>query len=178
MRLILGLAICSLLVAATAGPGVAAGEPRSGETTAVPRELVGVWKLLSLEDLHDGKPGFYDPDLGPKVAGYLIVDEHNFACIQGMKVDRPPATPTAEESAPSDAELLTMLRGFFGYCVENLAVRGGSLVGRMVVSNDVSEVGTDWERPFTLTADRLLLTPEWIDQGVRIQRTAIFVRMR
>jgi ketosteroid isomerase-like protein len=140
--------------------------------------LVGVWKLLSIEDQRsDGNPGF-DHDLGPKLTGYLIVDRNGLACIQGMKSDRAKWAQSADKSEPSDAEFLAHGRGFFGYCVTGVKQRGSSLVGHVITSSDPNEVDTEWERPFVLAPDRLLLKPVFVEGGVQIQRTATFDRVR
>lgn len=154
--------------------------PVAERTTKGPyglRDLVGVWKLLSIEDVRsDGKPG-YDIDLGRDLTGYLIVDQSGIACLQGMKRDRPKWVEAPEKAEATDAEFLAYGRGFFGYCVTGVQVHGNTLAGTVQTSNDPNEVGQTWKRPFSLQGNRLLLTPAFDEGGVHIQRTATFSRL-
>lgn len=166
-----------IIIGSSPVAAAAQGAPPA-ETAAVPPELIGTWKLLSIEDQRsDGKPGF-DIDLGPNLTGFLIIDKSGFACLQGMKLDRPKWTEAEEKSEASDAEFLAYGRGFFGYCIDHVRQRGNSLVGHVITSSDPNEVDTEWERPFSVSAGRLLLKPVFVEGGVRIQRTATFDRMR
>jgi len=77
------------------------------------QELVGAWKLVSIQAQYPDGRLDSDPDLGPRAAGYLIYDSGGHMCLQLMNPDRfdwrnPPNATPAEAKAAID--------GYDAYC--------------------------------------------------------------
>ena len=121
------------------------------------KQLVGTWRLVSYEDRGDPN-GEWTYRFGKNPKGYVIYDETGHVAIQIMKTPPPPKFASGDDAKPTPEEALAVYSSYtayFGtYTVDE---------ARHVVIHHVegalrpSYIGTDQERPFELTGDRLII---------------------
>jgi Lipocalin-like domain len=148
---ILLLAICSL-----------------GQTSslAVPTvaQLVGSWRLVSVEiTLKDGtvKP---DDRFGPHARGYIMYEPDGHMCAEIMNPDRP---TWKNPDKPSDEEKITAFDGFIAYCgAYKLDAEHSTVTHYPEVAEKPPYVGSTQPRPFKIEGKRLIITPASTDTNV------------
>jgi lipocalin-like protein len=118
------------------------------------QQLVGTWKLLSIQaEYPDGRLDS-DPDLGPRAAGYLFYDASGHMCAQVMNPDRfdwrnPPRATPAEAKAAID--------GYDAYCGRYEVQESESLViHHRELALIPNEAGTSAQRHVSFAGSHLI----------------------
>jgi Lipocalin-like domain len=138
------LATCSL----------ARSSSRAAPTVA---QLVGTWRVVSVEvTMKDGtvKP---DDKFGPHARGYIMYEPDGHMCAEVMNPDRPawrnPDKPTQEEK-------ITAFDGFIAYCgTYKLDAEHSTVTHYPEVAWNPPYVGSTQPRPFRIEGKRLIITP-------------------
>jgi hypothetical protein len=128
--------------------------------SSLQKQLIGTWRIVAYEDRKDKN----DPNsewtcpYGRNPKGYIVYDDTGHVMIQMMKSPSPPKFASGNDDKPTPQEALAVYDGnvaYFGrYTVDE---------ARHVVIHHVegglrpSYVGTDQERPFELSGDRLII---------------------
>ena len=81
--------------------------------TSLRQELVGTWKLVSIQVQYPDGRLDSDPDLGPHASGYLIYDSSGHMCAQVMNPDR---FDWRNPSQATPAEAKAAIDGYGAYC--------------------------------------------------------------
>ena len=128
--------------------------------TPVKAQLVGTWKLVSIErTTHDGATS-HDPKFGPHPRGYLMYEPDGHMCAEIMMPER--AWPDPKN--PSEKDKAAAFDGFLGYCgTYDLNAAETTVTHHPDVAWMPSWVGTPQPRPFRLTGNRLIITPADFD---------------
>ncbi len=126
--------------------------------------IVGTWALLSTEErLVDGSKRPY-LDVGPNGKGYLIYTADGHMCAAGMNPDRP---RWRDLDKPTDAEKLSAIEGFFGYCGRYEIDPINHVIYHFPeVALDPNALGTKQRRPYKLDADKLTFSDTDTTPGV------------
>ena len=144
-------------------------------TTATPTatQLIGSWKLVSVEDtMKDGtvKPA---PGLGPHAKGYLMYEPDGHMCAALMDPDRPSWN---EPYKATDAEKIASFDTFIAYCgTYKLDSERSTVTHYPEVAWMPSYVGSNQARPFTLEGNRLIITVTISDPKTQ-KRTLVWQR--
>jgi hypothetical protein len=138
--------------------------------------IVGTWKVVTYEDRTEGQPVKYQ--FGEKPRGLLMYDATGHMSIQLMKVPHPKVAARAEEQVTPQEKiaLYDAYTAYFGtYTVD--AKRG---VVTHHVEGDLADVfiGTDQQRPFEISGDRLILRPKWTEGGRQWTGLRVFERAK
>jgi len=136
------LTTASLAQTVTPGPTVA--------------QLLGTWKLVSIEDtMSDGKvqpPAQY----GPHPHGFIMYRPDGYMCATIVNSDRPAGKDPAK---PTDAEKVAYYDSFLAYCGRFKLDSASSTVTHFPeVAWSPSFVGSTQPRPFRLEGNRLIIT--------------------
>jgi hypothetical protein len=158
---------------ATAGILVGASIPIQGQTvTAGGHPLHGVWELVSLEDHQpDGKIVYW---LGRAVTGTITYTPGGRMFVQLLS-DPHPRFAAGNVFSPSGRALLpvaandeirTAYGGYYAYFGTYEIDEGKRVVTHHVASSlRPQEIGLNYERPYELTGDRLVLRYPVSDDG-------------
>lgn len=138
--------------------------------------IVGTWKVVTYEDRTEGQPVRYP--YGEKPRGQLMYDATGHMSIQLMKVPHPKiASGDEEKVTPAEkSALYEAYAAYFGtYTVD---AKRGLVIHH--VEGDLYDVfiGTDQERPFEITADKLILRPKWTVDGKQWTGLRVFQRVK
>jgi hypothetical protein len=138
--------------------------------------IVGTWKIVTYEDRTEGQPVKYQ--FGEKPRGLLMYDATGHMSIQLMKMPHPKAAAGVEEKVTPQEKiaLYDAYTAYFGtYTVD--AKRG---VVTHHVEGDLADVfiGTDQQRPFEISGDRLILRPKWTEGGKQWTGLRVFERAK
>jgi hypothetical protein len=139
-----------------------------GQTSspAVPTvaQLVGSWRLVSVEiTLNDGtvKP---DDRFGPHARGYIMYEPDGHMCAEIMNPDRP---TWKNPDNPTDEEKITAFNGFIAYCgTYRLDAEHSTVTHYPEVAENPPYVGSTQPRPFKIEGKRLIITPASKDPKV------------
>jgi hypothetical protein len=139
-----------------------------GQTSslAVPTaaQLVGSWRLVSVEvTLKDGtvKP---DDRFGPHARGYLMYEPDGHMCAEIMNPDR---RAWKNPNKPTDEEKIAAFDGFIAYCgTYTLDAEHSTVTHYPEVAENPPYVGSTQPRPFKLEGKRLIITPASTDPNV------------
>jgi Lipocalin-like domain len=123
---------------------------------SVKNQLIGTWRLVSIEaTMRDGTVT-PDPKFGPHPRGYLMYEPDGHMCAEIMKPDRTWADP----KNPTEKEKLEAFDGFIAYCgTYDLNATQTTVTHHPDVAWTPPYVGTTQPRPFHLEGDRLIITP-------------------
>ncbi len=143
----------SLLIAALLTTASLAQTVTPGPTVA---QLLGTWKLVSIEDtMSDGKvkpPAQY----GPHPHGFIMYRPDGYMCATIVNSDRPAGKDPAK---PTDAEKVAYYDSFLAYCGRFKLDSASSTVTHFPeVAWSPSFVGSTQPRPFRLEGNRLIIT--------------------
>lgn len=115
--------------------------------------IAGVWKLVSAEDVVDGK--WVPFTFGNPPSGYFIYDASGYASVQIMTT--PPVTVTEPDSDPPSAdEALAVFKGYIAY-YGTWTVDARNLTVHVEGAWDPRQVGTAQARPYQLGGDILII---------------------
>jgi hypothetical protein len=138
--------------------------------------IVGTWRVITYEDRTEGQPVKHQ--FGEKPRGLLIYDATGHMSIQLMKMPHPKSASGEEEKVtPAEkAALYDAYAAYFGtYTVD---------AKRSVVTHHVEGdlydvfIGTEQERPFEISGDRLILRPKWTVDGAQWTGLRVFERVK
>jgi len=119
-------------------------------------QLLGTWRLVSVEDtMKDGatKPA---PGLGPHAKGFLMYESDGHMCAALMDPDR---SAWREPFTATDAEKIAWFDTFIAYCgTYSLDGEHSTLTHNPEVAWMPAYVGSKQSRPFKLEGDRLIIT--------------------
>jgi len=124
------------------------------------KQLIGTWRVVVFEDRRDKN----DPNsewtypYGKNLKGYIIYDETGHVMIQGMRTPPPPKLASGTEGKPTPQEALAAYEGYIAYFGTYTVDEARHIVTHHVEGSlDPSYVGTDQERRFELSGDRLII---------------------
>ena len=151
-------------------------EPLPEQNAPLADSIVGIWGLVSREDHDAGGNRLIDPHLGADPVGMLCFSEQHFSA-QFSKRDRSqPSTATAVQSA-NNSSAVDGYDAYFGrYWIDDT---GEAIVVRLEGSITAANMGQEFKREASVSADRLLIRLETArDDGTPITRTLTFNRLR
>jgi hypothetical protein len=148
LKLKAALLVAALLVTFTS---LFAGKKKS----SLPEQLVGTWKLRSIEaEYPDGRIDAH-PELGPRASGYLIYETDGHMCTQLMNPDR---FDWRKPGNPTPAEAKVAVDGYVAYCGRyEVYASEGVVIHHKEVSLVPNQANTSVRRWFTLSGNRLVL---------------------
>jgi hypothetical protein len=119
-------------------------------------QLLGSWKLVSIEDtMKDGKVQ-PSTQFGPHPHGFIMYEPDGYMCASIVNSDRPAWKDPAKAS---DAEKITYYDSFIAYCGTFKLDSTTSIVTHFPeVAWSPSYVGSTQPRPFRLEGNRLIIT--------------------
>jgi Lipocalin-like domain len=127
-------------------------------------QLVGTWRVVSVEVTT--KDGTVKPDdrFGPHARGYIMYEPDGHMCAEVMNPDRPawknPDKPTKEEK-------ITAFDGFIAYCgTYKLDAEHSTVMHYPEVAWNPPYVGSTQPRPFRIEGKRLIITPASTETNV------------
>jgi hypothetical protein len=127
-------------------------------TTPAPTvaQLVGTWKLVSIEDtMTDGKAQ-PSAQFGPHPYGFLMYEPDGHMCATIANGDRPAWKDAAK---PTDAEKIAYYDTFIAYCgTFKLDSDTSTVTHYPSVAWTPAYVGSTQPRPFRLEGNRLIIT--------------------
>jgi Lipocalin-like domain len=127
-------------------------------TTPAPTvaQLVGTWKLVSIEDtMKDGKVQ-PSAQFGPHPNGFLMYEPDGHMCATIANGDRP---AWKDPSKPTDAEKIAYYDTFIAYCgTFKLDSATSTVTHYPSVAWTPAYVGSTQPRPFRLEGNRLIIT--------------------
>jgi hypothetical protein len=131
--------------------------------TSIKDQLVGTWKLVSIQmTMRDGAVTA-DPKFGPHPRGYLMYEPDGHMCAEIMKPERTWADP----KKPTEKEEIEAFDGFLAYCgTYDLNATQTTVTHHPDVAWMPPYVGTTQPRPFHLDGDRLIITPADSDPNI------------
>jgi hypothetical protein len=137
--------------------------------------LVGTWKVITYEDRTAGQPVRYP--FGEKPRGQLMYDATGHMSIQLMKMPHPKVA-SGDEASVTPAEKVALYDAYTAYFGTYTVDVKRSIV-TVHVEGDLADVfvGTDQERPFEISGDRLFLRPKWTEGGVQWTGLRVFERV-
>jgi hypothetical protein len=120
-------------------------------------QLLGSWRLVSVEvTLKDGtvKP---DDRFGPRPLGYIMYEPDGHMCAEIMNPDR---AAWKNPTKPTDEEKITAFNGFIAYCgTYKLDAEHFTVTHYPEVALNPPWVGSTQPRPFRIEGKRLIITP-------------------
>ena len=120
-------------------------------------QLVGTWRLISYED-RDDPNGKWTYRFGKNPKGYFIYDKTGHVAIQIMRTPPPPKFASGDDAKPTPEEALAVYSSYTAYFGTYTVDEAKHVVIHHVEGGmRPSYVGTDQERPFELSGDRLII---------------------
>jgi len=119
-------------------------------------EIVGTWKLVSVEEtMKDGTSRPF-PSFGPHAKGFLIYQRDGHMCAQLMNPDRP---KFADSAHPTREEKAAAYDGALAYCGRyEIDVEHSQIIHLPQVATDPGWVGSRQIRPYRLEGRRLIFS--------------------
>jgi len=120
-------------------------------------QLVGSWRLVTIEMMM--KDGTVRPDdrLGPHARGYIMYEPDGHMCAELMNPDRP---SWKDPEKPTNEEKITAFDGFAAYCgTYKLDAEHSTVIHYPEVAWNPPYVGSTQPRPFRIEGKRLIITP-------------------
>ena len=129
-------------------------------STNLRRQLVGTWRLVTFEDRKDkndpNSEWIYPHGKNPK--GYIIYDETGHVTIQIMRTPPPSKFASGKDDRPTPEEAQAAYDGYVAYFGTYSVDEARHIVIHHVEGSlRPSYIGTDQERPFELSGDRLII---------------------
>lgn len=148
---ILLLAICSL------------GQTNSLAMPTV-AQLVGSWRLVSVEVTLKDETVKPDDRFGPHARGYIMYEPDGHMCAEIMNPDR---GAWKNPNKPTDEEKIAAFDGFIAYCgTYKLDAEHSTVTHYPEVAENPPYVGSTQPRPFKIEGKRLIITPASTDPNV------------
>jgi Lipocalin-like domain len=130
-------------------------EPRKEIFAAPAQEILGAWRLLSIEDRRENGEIVYW--MGRKPTGLIIYDASGYMSVQFMRDPRPVFTTTYSQAAPE--EVRNAYQGYFAYFgTYEVNAEKRLITHHLRGSLRPEEVGIDYDRYFQIEGDCLILT--------------------
>lgn len=121
------------------------------------RQLIGTWRLVSYED-RDEPNGEWKYRYGKNPKGYFIYDQTGHVTIQLMRTPPPQKFASGNDAKPTPEEALAVYGGYSAYFGTYTVDEAKHVVIHHVEGSlRPSYIGTDQERPFELSGDRLII---------------------
>jgi hypothetical protein len=121
------------------------------------KRLIGTWRLVSFED-RDDPNGEWTYRYGKNPKGYFIYDETGHVTIQIMRTPPPPKFASGDDAKPTPEEAMAIYSGYSAYFGTYTVDEARHIVIHHVEGSlRPSYIGTDQERPFELSGDRLII---------------------
>jgi hypothetical protein len=142
MKILLSLLLTSASLLAQSGPTVS--------------QLLGTWKLVSIEDtFQDGTTGPWK-QFGPHPHGFIMYQPDGYMCATIVSGDR---AAWADPAKPTEAEKAAYYDTFINYCgTYKLDSATSTLTHYPEVAWTNAYVGSTQPRPFKLQGDKLIIT--------------------
>jgi len=128
--------------------------------SSLQKQLIGTWRLVAFEDRKDKN----DPNsewtypYGKNPKGYIIYDETGHVMIQAMRTPPPLKFASGDDQRPTPEEAQTVYLGYVAYFGTYSIDEGKHTVTHHVEGSlNPGFVGTDQQRPFELSGDRLII---------------------
>ena len=140
------------------------------------RTIVGTWKLVAYEDRPAQGPPVHP--YGEKPRGILTYDAAGHMSIQIMKTPHPKVASGDEEKVTPQEKiaLYDAYVAYFGtYTVDN---KRGVVVHHVEADLYDVFIGTEQERRFELSGNRLTLQPTWTIEGKQWTGIRVFERAK
>lgn len=142
MKLLLTLVVFAGTVFAQSAPTVA--------------QLVGTWKLVSIEDTSQDGTVHPSKQFGPHPHGFLLYEADGHMCATIVNGDRP---AWKDPSQPTDAEKIEYFDTLLAYCGSfTLDAANSTVFHYPEVAWSPTYVGSTQPRPFKLEGNRLTIT--------------------
>jgi hypothetical protein len=121
------------------------------------KQLIGTWRLVSFEDRVDPNSEWTYP-FGKNPSGYFVYDETGHVTIQIMRTPPPSKFASGDDARPTPEEAKAVYDGYVAYFGTYTVDEAKHVVIHHVEgSMHPSFIGTDQERIFELSADRLII---------------------
>jgi hypothetical protein len=135
---------------------VASALAQSSTPAPTVAELIGTWKLISIEDTTtDGKP-WPSFQFGSHPNGFIMYEPDGHMCATIANGDRP---AWKDPARPTDAEKIAYYDTFIAYCgTFKLDSANSTLTHYPSVAWTPAYVGSTQPRPFRLEGNRLIIT--------------------
>ena len=127
-------------------------------------QLVGTWRVVSVEVTT--KDGTVKPDdrFGPHARGYIMYEPDGHMCAEVMNPDRP---AWKNPDKPTEEEKITAFDGFIAYCgTYKLDAEHSTVTHYPEVAWNPPYVGSTQPRPFRIEGKRLIITPASTETNV------------
>lgn len=119
-------------------------------------QLVGTWKLISIEDTMTDGNVQPSRQFGPHPRGFIMYEPDGYMCATIVNGDR---TPWADPAKPTEAEKAAYYDTFISYCGTYKLDGATSTVTHFPeVAWTNTYVGSTQPRPFKLEGNRLIIT--------------------
>lgn len=147
---------------------------QSGAGAGAKQQIVGTWRLVSIEDTtSDGKTG-PAKEFGSNAKGYLMYEADGHMCAEIMKPER----TLADAAHPTEKEKADAFDGFIAYCgTYDFNADETMVTHHPDVAWTPPWVGTVQQRPFRLEGDRLIIIPK-LTQANLVKRVLTWERMK
>jgi len=135
---------------------VASALAQSSTPAPTVAELIGTWKLISIEDTTtDGKP-WPSAQFGPHPNGFIMYEPDGHMCATIANGDRP---AWKDPARPTEAEKIAYYDTLIAYCgTFKLDSANSTLTHYPSVAWTPGYVGSTQPRPFRLEGNRLIIT--------------------
>jgi hypothetical protein len=159
----------AILLSLTVLSNLSLSQESKRETKSNKEELIGSWKLVSVEDSSSNKRTY---PLGKKPVGYLVYDDTNHMSLQVMSSDR----PAMAIRAATRQELEEIIFSFDAYSgTYSIDQDGSTIIYHIESSIYPTVVGTELKRKFKLIDDNLTILSTYIDKSDGLERTRLTV---
>lgn len=136
---------------------------QSPSATATVAQLLGTWKLVSIEDTVAGKVQ-PSKQFGPHPQGFLMYEPDGYMCATLVNGDRPSWQDT---SKPTDPEKIEYYDTLVAYCGTYKLDPVKSVVTHYpTIAWMPAYVGSTQPRPFRIEADHLIITTKVLDPAI------------
>jgi len=126
------------------------------QTAPTVSQLVGTWKLVSVEDTMQDATLQPSKTFGPHPHGFIMYGPDGYMCATIVNGDRAPWTDPAK---PTEAEKAAYYDTFLAYCgTYKLDSASSTVTHYPEVAWTQAYVGSTQPRPFKLEGDRFIIT--------------------
>jgi Lipocalin-like domain len=130
--------------------------PANPSLSSLQKQLLGTWRLVSFEDRQDDSEWIFPYGKNPK--GYFIYDETGHVAIQIMRTPPPSKFASGDDAKRTAEEAKAVYDGYVAYFgTYTIDEARHILIHHLEGSLHPSFIGTDQERPFELSGDRLII---------------------
>jgi len=134
-------------------------------------QLVGTWRLVSIEDTTKDRKTGPSAQFGPHATGFLMYEPDGHMCAAIMNPDRPVAK---DQANPTDAEKAAYYDSFVAYCGTYKLDSAKSIVTHYPsVAWWPQYVGSTQARPFKLDGNHLIITVTEGMEDIGVQKRVL-----